>query len=78
MGQADESSGWTDILNASTDAETAGMSDSDNAGTYLGAGGTRGHADVTRQTPCRHIEQAHGRSKHLNQHGYGYKHDGEC
>jgi len=30
----------------STDAETAGMSDGDNAGAYLGAGGKRGRADV--------------------------------
>ena len=47
ISQANESSGWTDTLNVSTDAETAGMSDSDNTGAYLGAGGKRGRADVT-------------------------------
>ena len=46
-GQSDVSIGQTDMLDESHSAETANMSHSDSAGTYLGAGGSKCNVEET-------------------------------
>jgi len=77
-GQADESRGSADVLGMSNEAETAGMSCGEGAGTYLGAGGANRvvKRDERRQTPCGRVDWAHGRVKRRNGRVQHCKRDG--
>jgi len=51
-GQVDGRRGWTDTLSVSHSAETTGMSNSEGAGTYLGAGGMNHVINTTNGIRC--------------------------